>query len=111
MSYDIKFRQAAINRVLEGKKQTKVKKMFGISMTTLQNWLKIYKETGNLKSRKRKITVRKICSEELKKYVEAHPYAYLKEIAEVFNCSDEGIRLALKKLGFTRKKKIGRAHD
>lgn len=58
---------------------------------------------GEVKIRVRK--PKKICPEQLVKYIEQYPDAYLYEIAEEFNCSDVAIFKALKKLNITRKKR------
>ena len=49
---------------------------------------------------------KKIIPEELIEYVEAHPDAYLKEIAEVFGCHPSSVLKRLRKLGITRKKRV-----
>ena len=41
----------------------------------------------------------------LEKYVKEHPDAFLREIASHFGCGKDAVARALKKLGFTRKKK------
>ena len=43
--------------------------------------------------------------EKLSAYVKEHPDAYLREIADVFGCTDDAVRLALIKLKITRKKR------
>ena len=48
---------------------------------------------------------RKIDPEKLKAYVEEHPDAYQWELAEVFGCSESGIRDALRHHKITRKKR------
>ena len=86
MSYDIKFKQRAVEYQREGH---------------------TYKEKegklGEVKIQVRK--PKKIYPEKLIKYIEKHPDAYLVEIAEEFNCSECAIRKALKKLNITRKKR------
>ena len=49
---------------------------------------------------------KKIDPEKLRVYISKHPDAYQKEIAEIFECSAETIRKAMKCLGITRKKDI-----
>ena len=49
---------------------------------------------------------RKFPPDELVKYVDKHPDAFLVEIGAHFGCSDEAVRKALKKLGYTRKKNV-----
>ena len=48
---------------------------------------------------------RKVDPEKLKAYIAEHPDAYLREIAEVFNCCKTTITNALRRLKITRKKK------
>ena len=49
---------------------------------------------------------KKIIPEKLIKYIEDHPDAYLKEIAEVFGCCQYSVLKRLRKLGITRKKRV-----
>ncbi len=49
---------------------------------------------------------RKIDPEKLKTYVAEHPDAYQSEMAEVFGCSESGIRDALRRHKITRKKRL-----
>ena len=92
MSYDIKFKQRAVEYQREGHTYKETCKVFKISETTLTRWINKEKE-GKLGY-----------PEKLIKYIEKHPDAYLVEIAEEFNCSECAIRKALKKLNITRKK-------
>ena len=85
MSYDIKFKQRAVEYQREGHTYKETCKVFKISETTLTRWINKEKE-GKLGEVK-------------------HPDAYLVEIAEEFNCSECAIRKALKKLNITRKKR------
>ena len=63
------------------------------------------RETGSLADKERHKTPHKLPDEELKAYIAAHPDAFFTEIAAHFNCSDEAVRQACKRLGITRKKK------
>ena len=47
---------------------------------------------------------KKIIAEKLVEYVQEHPDAYLKEIAEVFGCCPSSVLKRLRKLGIMRKK-------
>ena len=49
---------------------------------------------------------KKIDPDKLKKYIEEHPDAYLREIAEEFGCSVNAVSKALKRLKITRKKRL-----
>ena len=105
MSYDIKFKQRAVEYKREGHTYKETCKVFKISETTLTRWINKEKEgkLGEVKIQFRK--PKKIHPEKLIKYIEEHPDAYLVEIAQEFNCSECAIRKALKKLNITRKKR------
>ena len=105
MGYDIKFKNRAIEYRNEGHTYKETCKVFKISEMTLTRWIKKEKEgkLGEVKVQVRK--PKKICPNKLIKYIDAHPDAYLVEIAEEFNCSDVAISKALKKLNITRKKR------
>jgi len=104
MSYDIKFRQKVIEYIRAGHTDRETAKTFGISTSTLWEWKSQLKEVGTIASKKRKETWRKIDPEALKKYLKENPDAYLKEIAEEFECSDVAIMKALRRLKISRKK-------
>lgn len=80
--------------------------VFGISRTTLNTWLKLRRETGSAhaqpypKTRRRQIDEHK-----LKAYIEAHPDAYLREIAVEFGVSATAIMYACRRAKITRKKR------
>ena len=82
MSYDIKFKQRAVEYQREGHTYKETCKVFKISETTLTRWINKEKEgkLGEVKIQARK--PKKIYPEKLIKYIEKHPDAYLVEIAE-----------------------------
>jgi len=104
MAYDEKYRRRALDYWGEGNSKRKTAEVFQVSTHTLQKWKSQLKETGTLASRKRKSTWRKIEPERLKKYVEEHPDAYLREIAANFNCSIHAVEKALVRLKISLKK-------
>jgi Transposase. len=104
MSYDIKFRQRAVEYWREGHTQRATAAVFKINPYTLQKWKSQLAESGSLAPKKRRETWRKIEPARLAEYVSQHPDAYLKEIAQEFNCSDVAVSLALRRLKITRKK-------
>lgn len=107
MSYDIKFRQAALDYWKNGHSIREAAKVFSITARTLQNWKNKLIHTGTVEQLKRKTSWRKVFPELLEEYVKQHPDAFLKEIAEVFDCSDVAILYALRRLKYTRKKNYG----
>lgn len=107
MSYDTKFRQAALAYWSNGHSQIETAKTFSISHTILQTWKNSLKQTGSVEKKVRNTPWKKIEPEKLIAYVELHPDAFLKEIAEVFGCSDMAVLKALRRLKYTRKKNHG----
>ena len=80
--------------------------MFKVAIITIRKWEKQLREEGNLNKHAVKRPFRKIDPEKLREHVKSRPDDYLREIAEVFNCSESAIRKALKKLKITRKKRL-----
>lgn len=105
MSYDGKFRKRALE-YLEDHAFRETAEIFGVTTRTLSKWKKQYKLTGNLESSYAKTRLRKIDPNKLKQYIEEHPDAYQYEIAEEFDCTQQAVQAALKRLGFTRKKRV-----
>lgn len=104
MSYDIKYRLRAMSYWNEGHSKKATAEVFKVGTTTLQKWKKQLGETGSLEPRKRRGTWRKIEPRRLGEYLEQHPDAYLKEMAEEFGCSEVAIWKALRRTKVTRKK-------
>ena len=107
MAYDRDLRLRAIKYTEEGHTLAQAAAVFKINIGTLIGWRKDYRGTGDVKMKIRCPVNKKIIPEKLIKYVEEHPDAYLKEIAEVFGCHPSSVLKRLRKLGITRKK---RAH-
>ena len=80
--------------------------VFGISRTTLNTWLKLRRETGSAHAQPyAKTRRRQIDEHKLKAYIEAHPDAYLREIAVEFGVSATAIMDACRRSKITRKKR------
>ena len=105
MSYDEKYRKRTLEYRQEGHTLEQTSKVFKVAIITIRKWEKQLREEGNLKKHAVKRPFRKIDPDKLREHIKSHPDDYLREIAEVFNCSESGIRKALKKLKITRKKK------
>jgi len=104
MAYDIKYRRRALDYMAEGHTFRATAEIFKVSTSTLQEWKSQLKETGDLAPKKRRETWRKIDPQKLSEYVEAHPDAYLKEIASAFGCWVSAVEKALRRLKISRKK-------
>lgn len=107
-SYDL--RKKAMQALDEGESKTAVAKRFKIGRVTLYKWEKRRKETGDFQSKKlgntgynHKITDWNAFAEFIKKYGAKTQL----EVAKLWgNISRQTIHRALKKIGFTRKKRL-----
>ena len=79
--------------------------IFGISANALKIWRRQLKNTGTLENTPKKRSWRKIEPGDLLLDIHRNPDDFNHERAEKFNCTDEAIRKAMKKLNITRKKK------
>jgi len=104
MSYDVKLRERALAYWANGHTMAKTAATFGVSESALKAWKLQLKQTGNLEKKTLQRTFKKIDPEKLQTYLTEHPDAFLKEIAQVFACTDVAVLKAMKRLGITRKK-------
>jgi transposase len=104
MSYDIKYRQRALEYWRDGHNNTETAEVFCVSPSTLQKWKSQLSKTGTLAPKTRCETWRKIEPMKLREFIKEHPDAYLKEIAEEFGCTYVAVFKALKRLKISRKK-------
>jgi transposase len=104
MSYDPKFRERAL-KFFEAHSTKETCEAFGISPNALYTWKRRLAETGSLENKPLNRPWRKIDPEKLRKDVEDYPDAFNRERAQRFGCTEETVRLALKKLKKKKKKK------
>ena len=104
MAYSTDFKQRALNYIKEGHSHVEASKVFDVGVRTLFTWEKKLREQGHLERKKRVVKKRKIHLEELKAFVEAHPDAFLREIAAHFACAVPSVWAALKQINVTLKK-------
>ncbi len=106
MAYDKRFRERAISYKESGATFKQLKAVFGIDNKTYTAWVKLKSETGSVISGKsHNPRKRKIDLEKLKQAVEKKPDAYLEELAEPWGCTVQAVFYALKKIGYTYKKR------
>jgi transposase-like protein len=102
--YSKDFRQRAVAYKEEGHTLNEMKEAFGIPAETFYQWKRKlengYYEQNIVRERRRKID-----KDELKKAVAEQPDAYLRELAEQFNCTETAVFYALERLHITRKKR------
>jgi transposase len=107
MAYDEKYRARAVAFKDSGHSFGQLKEVFGIYNATYYRWRKnkettgFYAPKGEKRTRKRKIDL-----EKLKLAVEEKPDAYLRELAEKFNCSTAAVHKRLRQLNITHKKRL-----
>ena len=104
MSYPIIFRKRTIEYRKSGHTLKETCKVFKVSISAIEEWEKKLKESGNLENKALNRPHKKIAPEQLRAYVEEHPDAYQREMAEEFNCSVTAIQKALKRQGLPEKK-------
>ena len=75
-------------------------KVFKVAINTIRNWERQLKTEGHLQKHTFVRTFKKIDPEKLRAYIKDNPDAYLREIAETFQCC----QTALKRFKITRKK-------
>jgi len=105
MGYSEDLRQRVVAYLEEGHTLGKTQKVFNVGISSMRRWRKQQAELGHLENKPLKRKHKKIDPEKLNAYIEAHPDAYLREIAEVFSCTEEAVRQALERLKITRKKR------
>ena len=103
--YSKDLRERALKYLLEGHTYAETMEVFNIGRTALWRWKNMLEKQGNLDNKPRGEYFKKIDPKKLSAYLEEHPDAYLYEIAEIFNCSSAAVCKALKRLGYTNKKK------
>ncbi len=104
MSYPIKYRKRVIEYRQKGHTLEETSNIFVAAISTIQRWERQLKEKRDLETKPLNRTFKKIAPKKLKEYIAEHPDAYLKEIAEVFECIDTAVRKALKRQNITQKK-------
>ncbi len=95
---------------LNGMKRCEAHEYFNVSRGTINDWLSLYAETGDIKPRGQKHVGHghKITDwAAFRDFVEAHSDKTQVEMAQLWpdDISDRSISRALKKIGFTRKKR------
>ena len=104
MAYSIDFKKRAVAYKQEGHTFKQLREAFGIPSETYYDW-KEKLENGYYQAKTKQQRRRKIDKEALKQAVAEKPDAYLRELAEPFNCTATAVFYALENLNLTRKKR------
>ncbi len=103
--YSADFRRVVLDKIDAGMSQVDAATFFGITTQTIQNWIKLEKETGSLERKERKPYASKRFSDKaLLDYINNNNDTILEDIANHFSVAIETIRKRLMKLNITRKK-------
>lgn len=105
MAYSVDFRRRVLEYIEEGHTQVQAQEVFKISKTAIKGWKKLKAETGEVKKRPLHRQPRTYDTAKLETYIDEHPQAILKEIAEHFGGSISGADNALKRAHITLKKR------
>jgi len=104
MAYSIDYKTRAVAYKQEGHTFKQLREAFGIPSETYYDW-KEKLESGYYLTKVKQERRRKIDKEALKQAVVEKPDAFLKELAEPFNCTATAVFYALENLNMTRKKR------
>jgi len=104
VAYSDDLKKKVIEYLGDGHSQREARDSFHISLSAINKWSQQYERTGEMKNKPLNRSFKKLDPEKLKAYVQEHPDAYQKEMAEKFGCSPSAVRKALRKLGITHKK-------
>jgi len=105
MAYSEDYRRRAVEYYHEGNTQSEVGDIFKIFPSTLRDWDARYAAGSLEPSYPKTRKPRKLPPEELRRYIDEHPDAFLSEIGKHFGCSAPAVFKALEKLKITRKKR------
>jgi len=104
MTYSLDLRKKTLEYIEKGATWESASKIFGVTTRTIANWIRKQK-LQDLAPKARRQSPSKIDSNKLKAYIQNNPSAYLREIAEEFGSTLQGIFYACKRLQITLKKR------
>ena len=103
--YSIDLREKVLKFLEKNTDKHEASRVFNVGIATVHRWSALYKKKGHVKPKKRPYAFRRIDHEELIKFVNENPDAFLFEIADRFLVTPQAVFYACKKLKITRKKK------
>lgn len=89
----------------QDKKAVEISEIIGVTRRTIDYWINLVKQEGETRLFKifKTVGVLKIDLDELRKTFETNKFAFNREIAEQFHCSDSTIERYRHLLGYTNK--------
>ena len=107
MAYSIDLRHRVVKSVESGKAKSSTAELFNISLSTVQAWIRLKEETGDIKCRAYTGGARaKVSREDFEAYMNNNPSKTLKEIGKHFGLSYGWAAYNLEKYGYVYKKKL-----
>lgn len=111
MPYSVDLRQKIVDAIKNGMSQTDAERIFNVARRTIYSWLSIQEKTGSLEpqtdfQKGHSHAIKDL--DKFKKFVDNHADYTQEEMAEHFSVSGVTIGRMLKKIGYTRKKRITR---
>ena len=103
MAYSEDLKQRVLAYVRGGGRNKDASELFQVSLWIISHWLK--QPSDHVRGTPGPKRIRKFDREELRVFVQENPDLMLKEMGKHLNVYTETIRVSLKKLGFTRKKR------
>lgn len=100
MTYSLDMRKRVVKFVKSGGSKTEAARVFSINPDTVYEWLK----REDLRPKAHGPRTRKIDKQELIQHIEEHPEAFLRERAEHFGVHVNAIWVAMRNLGYRKKK-------
>jgi len=107
--YSVDLRKRVVRAVRAGMARTKASEMYSVCRKTIYSWLVLEERTGSLepqtgfqKGHSHGITD----LDTFRKYIDAHPDYTQGEIAEYFSVGKSTVGRMLKKIGYSRKKRV-----
>ena len=109
MFYSLDLRKRVMSAVHSGMQKKRVCEIYNICKQTIYNWLKVEKERGHLepnnsfqKGHSHGITD----LNKFREFIDSHPDYTQEEIAKYFSVGSSTVGRALKKIGYSRKKRV-----
>lgn len=104
-AYSEDFRLAVLRQIKEGGDKEEVAKTFGIRINSINKWLRLFKENGNVTPKKRLNKPRKVDYEKLIEIIKNNPDIEQKEIGDMIGGSQSGVCRAMQRIGIVLKKR------
>ncbi len=109
MAYSVDLRKRAVAAVHDGMKKKQVCELFNICKQTLYNWLLLEKREGHLNPQTgfqngHSHSIKDL--DEFRKFVDLHPDYTQQEMADHYGIGSSSIGRTLKKIGYSRKKRV-----